>query len=216
MNMESFIAELIIKHFVQYKEDFLNSCKNAKIRFEEREWDNDPATTALRLKLYDYYIENLSQEVKRHIGLPSLSYWKEIKIAFKNSLNKFEFPEHARSFFNSLTRMFYYLEYYERDIYFELEEDTKRIVGLKNFSINKNLKDSAHFFSKINWNVKHQNLYYDTEYLIQALAGNKNSDFKINLEFYPELFYRNKKAYLLGFLYRKHSNTKQTRSEKSV
>lgn len=191
------LAERILDFYTLYKSDFNNSCMIAKTRFEKKTWTLDPATTSFRIKLYNDYLEGLNKEIIKTLPQVDVDSWLGIKQAYENLLHSFAYPEHARTFFNSIARFYFYNTYNGRDIYFELIEDENRMVSTKKFTINHSTKHTSSFFSLLAWNVTHQNLIYDTTALQHMAIGTQHKS-EVVFEFYEELFYRNKKAYLLG------------------
>lgn len=194
--MTASLALLILQKYDAYRANFMESCEQAKLRFEERKWDNDPATTASRLQLYDDYIDALSLAIAEHYPVMDSAYWKLIKTEYVMLLINYPFPEHARTFFNSIARYYFQNQWDLRDVYFDLNEDNQRFIDTRIATVSNDIKQTSTIFYQLDWEVSYLNIVEDTLLLQQEILGTSNV--ARNIEFYPELFYRNKKAYLLG------------------
>ena len=95
--------------FERYNAEFRAITRRAPVHFEERDWHSSQRDAVERIELYERYVERTVASLRLHLGSDATdrSLWVAIKQQFAHLIDAMPDAEFRKTFFNSLTRMFF-------------------------------------------------------------------------------------------------------------
>jgi len=187
-------AALLRAHVEKFYAEFNEITSHVKQRFLQREWHGQREAVRKRISLHERAFENAVRElsVSRRLGK---GWWKQTGVEFE----KLTGPDTlAKTFFDAVGRMLF-----QGDLAFTLfnpttpEKDIEPdLISISYQAIRQTCFASV--LQKIDFEISDQNLIATSSKLLEKM-NSLIPDPSTLLFFYPNLFYRNKHAYLLGY-----------------
>jgi isocitrate dehydrogenase kinase/phosphatase len=113
-------ARLIRDAFARYNAEFSRITQRARTRFEQRDWAGKKADAVERIELYDRIVGESSEVLKAELGaaLDQRETWAAIKLAYAAQIEHLLDCELNKTFYNTLTRRFFKTAGVDPDIEF--------------------------------------------------------------------------------------------------
>ena len=208
-------AGFLQEWFDSYRNEFLAITRQAKSRFERREWKEVLDDAADRIGLYHQYLNIIEPWMKAVLGerVHDYSLWDRIKGEYgKAYVNQYD-ADLALVFFYSVMRRLYVetgdsVEYSDdeirRSVKAQVEQDPNRPVRIYPADSSRDVTSELirRIVDDFDFRVPFMNLRGDTDLAAEMLRpelerslGSRGID---RIEFLKSPFFRNKAAYLLG------------------
>lgn len=114
------IARTLIAGFDNHYRIFRDSSRQAKQRFETRDWAGEQAAIRDRVKYYDERVLETVSTLREEFSAETLAdeTWQQVKLEFINRLINHKQPELAETFFNSVCCHILHRTYFHNDYIF--------------------------------------------------------------------------------------------------
>jgi isocitrate dehydrogenase kinase/phosphatase len=204
------VSAIILDHFETYASDFLKITLRAKEQFENRNWQGGRRDAVERLDLYDDIVSRTAHQLNHILDdkKRDKTIWKSAKQNYAKLIAGHKDEDLAETFFNSITRKILMTVGLDREIeFFYLHPKAKKVNCDEPFyKTFYNKGDTAGLVKEIltdcKFNVKFENIDRDSDRIAREIdlylwpqVGNHQS---YPVEIIEPLFYRNKRAYLVG------------------
>ncbi|MEO8159820.1 MAG: bifunctional isocitrate dehydrogenase kinase/phosphatase [Arenimonas sp.] len=200
--------------FADYHARFAQITRRARGHFEQRDWPAARADAVARIALYDRCVQEISQALEGHLGARAQErgLWSGIRDRYAALVAPLLDQELYKTFFNTLTRRFFRTQGVAADIEFvALEiEPTDRItipVARHSYAVSSELAAS---FARVLGDFPFAPGYADLAGDASALAAawrertdNADADPVLALELLQTVFYRERRAYLVGRIFQR-------------
>jgi isocitrate dehydrogenase kinase/phosphatase len=204
------IATLIIRVFDSYLSEFLVITRQAKTRFEQRDWRGGRRDAAERLSLYEKVLSQMSVQLEGILGrsVNDRSLWISIKPVYTALIAGRSNEDLAETFFNSVTRKVLQTVGIDREVeFFYLKTRPRPKIHpppiLKLYRKEKTTKDLIRRIIEDHaFNALYENLERDLDFVANEVDLFLWPIVKENKQYGMEIlipcFYRNKVAYIVG------------------
>jgi isocitrate dehydrogenase kinase/phosphatase len=206
------IAQALIQGFNKHYSLFRLTCQDAKIRFEEGDWQGVHKAVKERIRFYDDRVDECVERLHNEFDAGNIeqSNWQQIKLLYIGLLLNHKQPELAETFFNSVTTKILHRTYFQNDFMFirptvsteNIEADqapTYRSYYAKEDGLRGSIRAIVKDFD---WQRPFADLERDVDYVYQAirkfLHGMPNREVNFQIQVLGSAFYRNKAAYIIG------------------
>lgn len=210
-------AALIVDAFLDYNERFADITRRAKRHFERRDWPQAQADTGLRIDLYDVCVaETLARlELLLDDRVRSRTLWSSIRDDYAKAVEPLIDRELTKTFFNTLSRRFFRTRGVDEGSEFIAldREPTTGIaatVALTHYAIDGDLASTC---DRLLADHPFASGYVDRARCARAIAREiaeqaLESGMALRaIELLPTLFYRERRAYLVGRLVDEEGST---------
>ena len=207
-------AAAIAEAFDRYKQEFNRISRQAKVRFEKRDWQAAHQDALERLDLRDRAVAEVVTSVREQLGevVSDRKVWAEMKIAFTRLIARRSYWQLAETFFNSATRRIFATVGVDPNIEFVATEWTAR-PAMPPRPISRTyrprgstvaLLDSilADFPFAVPWRDRSDDLRLAAQKIDDYIAGSTSARPIDAIEMAWPVFFRNKGAYLVGRMLR--------------
>lgn len=202
-------AALLVDAFADYNARFADITRRAARHFARRDWLAGRRDAVVRMELYDQCVGETFSRLEARLGERIFAHalWVEIRRAYAERIADLLDSELYKTFFNTLTRRFFHTRGVDPEIEFiALDiEPTDRIthpVARHSYVVSPALAPTlARVLYDCPLHASWADLPGDAERLAAALAA-RFADWGtqplVALEFLETLFYRERRAYLVG------------------
>jgi isocitrate dehydrogenase kinase/phosphatase len=205
-------ALAIREAYQAYQREFQRITRQARQRFEERDWRGGQSDAAERLALYRRFLEEVVARLERLLGaqLKDVATWRTMKAVYSEAVAHLPGVELAQTFFNSVTRRVFTTVGVDQEIEF-VDLDMRRDRYGPGSTIHRHYVRSAgtrelvlealapHVFA-----APYSDLESDAQRVADevdaAWASAGNQDPIESLDLIEAVFYRGSGAYLVGRL----------------
>ncbi|MEW6283929.1 MAG: bifunctional isocitrate dehydrogenase kinase/phosphatase, partial [Candidatus Eremiobacterota bacterium] len=199
----------ILEDFDKFLDRFREITARARYRFAHQEWRESQLDGAERLDLYKTAIQGLVDRLRQELGERSSdkSLWAELKQHFRQGLAGSSDPELRETFFNSAVRRFFPDTEVDPQVMFVASEEPELPQAPVGLRVYRSMPDRELFRNILNqarFGLPYRHQEYDCflaadqlEAQLRLLRGRQPWHVA---EMFPEPFYRNKGAYLVGRL----------------
>jgi len=206
------IALAMIQGFNKHYSLFRQTCRDAKVRFEEGDWLGVHRAVRERIRFYDDRVDECVERLRTEFdtGKVDEGTWQQVKLLYIGLLLNHKQPELAETFFNSVTTKILHRSYFNNDfIFVRPAVSTEYIEGDGEptyrcyYSHPEGLRGVARqIFLDFKWNREFANLDRDVESLYRMAASFLNGmparEVNFQIQTLSSAFYRNKAAYVIG------------------
>jgi isocitrate dehydrogenase kinase/phosphatase len=206
------IALAMIQGFNKHYSLFRQTCRDAKVRFEEGDWLGVHRAVRERIRFYDDRVDECVERLRTEFdtGKVDEGTWQQVKLLYIGLLLNHKQPELAETFFNSVTTKILHRSYFNNDfIFVRPAVSTEYIEGDGEptyrcyYSHPKGLRGVARqIFLDFKWNREFADLDRDVEALYRTVASFLNGmparEVNFQIQILSSAFYRNKAAYVIG------------------
>ena len=206
------IALAMIQGFNKHYTLFRQTCREAKTRFEQGDWQGVHRAVRERIRFYDDRVDECVERLQSEFDAQQLddATWQQVKLLYIGLLLNHRQPELAETFFNSVTIKILHRTYFHNDFIFvrptisteNLEADGEATYrsyyadaqGLRG-AIRQIVGDFGwqRPFADLERDVN--NVYHATRRYLQQMPAR---DFNFQIQVLGSAFYRNKAAYIIG------------------
>ncbi len=206
------IALAMIQGFNKHYTLFRQTCREAKTRFEQGDWQGVHRAVRERIRFYDDRVDECVERLQSEFDAQQLddATWQQVKLLYIGLLLNHRQPELAETFFNSVTTKILHRTYFHNDFIFvrptisteNLEADGEATYrsyyadaqGLRG-AIRQIVGDFGwqRPFADLERDVN--NVYHATRRYLQQMPAR---DFNFQIQVLGSAFYRNKAAYIIG------------------
>jgi isocitrate dehydrogenase kinase/phosphatase len=201
-------ASAIRAAFVNFHNEFKAITRQAKLRFEERDWAGAQKNATERLDLYKRIVEEIVANSRALLGAHTQNkyIWMKIKKRYSDLIENLNDFELAETFFNSVTRKIFAIAGVDPDIEY-VDSDFEKVSPAtdtciyRSYTINENLTETIKkILLDYQFNVPYQNINFDTELVCQQieLELKDTANSLDSIEVVNSIFFRNKGAYIIG------------------
>ncbi|MFN8653922.1 MAG: bifunctional isocitrate dehydrogenase kinase/phosphatase [Gemmatimonadales bacterium] len=202
------LAHAILDVFEAHQAQFRLVTRRAEGRFLQRDWRGGQQDAAERLTLYRRFIGWSVQDTRRRLGpsVDDLELWREAKEAYLRAARGRNEAELALTFFNSVVRQVVRALGPEAGVYFDDADFQVLPPGSAALAVRRYVWDKSleallrEVLGDLPFAGQYAGRERDALKLAAALAealGLASAEMRY-LEVLPQLFYRNKGAYLIG------------------
>lgn len=206
------IAKTLIAGFDNHYRIFRDTSRQAKQRFEGRDWSGELAAIRDRVKFYDERVEETVAILRHEHSAETLAdeTWQQVKLEFINRLINHKQPELAETFFNSVCCRILHRTYFHNDYIFTRPAISTEFISsypptyVSYYPQEHGLKKAlTQILQHPGWKTPFENISRDIHNITQAIrrhCGGKWPAPEVNfqLQVLHAPFYRNKTAYLIG------------------
>ena len=208
------IAQAIVEGFNRHYRLFSATCREAKGRFEQRDWHGQQKAQRDRIAFYDKRVDEAAERLQTEFGAANLSIdtWQHVKLHYIGLLTNHLQPECAETFFNSVTTKILHRSYYRNDFifvrpalsteYIENEEPAAKPTYRVYYPTRETLHETCmRVVTNFQLDGEFEDLRRDIDQVLEALLlGLKDTRFRANfqVQVLASPFYRNKGAYIVG------------------
>lgn len=206
------IAKTLIAGFDNHYRIFRDTSRQAKLRFEWRDWSGELAAVRDRVKYYDERVEETVSILRRDHSAETLTdeTWQQVKLEFINRLINHKQPELAETFFNSVCCRILHRTYFHNDYIFTRPAISTEFISsypptyVSYYPQEKGLKVALEqILRHPGWEVPFKDIARDLRNMLYAIrrhCGGKWPVPEVNfqLQVLHAPFYRNKTAYIIG------------------
>ncbi len=206
------IALAMIQGFNKHYSLFRETCRDAKVRFEEGDWLGVHRAVRERIRFYDDRVDECVDRLRSEFDASRIDEgtWQQVKLLFIGLLLNHKQPELAETFFNSVTTKILHRSYFNNDfIFVRPAVSTEYIEGDGGptyrcyYSHPRGLRGVVRtIFEDFEWNREFADLDRDVESIYQTVArflnGMPAREVNFQIQILSSAFYRNKAAYVIG------------------
>jgi len=206
------IALAMIQGFNKHYSLFRQTCREAKIRFENADWLGVHKAVKERIRFYDDRVDECVERLRNEFDAQSLddATWQQVKLLYIGLLLNHKQPELAETFFNSVTTKILHRTYFHNDFIFvrptisteniEADNDpTYRSYYAKDDGLRGAIRAILIDFR---WNRPFADLERDVEAAYRAISRHMGEmprrEVNFQIQVLGSAFYRNKAAYIIG------------------
>jgi isocitrate dehydrogenase kinase/phosphatase len=203
-------ARSILDVFDAHQAQFRLVTRRAEARFLQRDWRGGQLDAAERLTLYRQFIQWCVQELRRQLGeqVEDLDLWRALKEGYARDARTRLDAELALTFFNSVVRQIVRAVGPEAGIYFadadfQVLPPIGASLGVRSYQWDRSLESlfgdllgDLHFAAQ--YSERERDAHLLAAALSLELAKHSETARLKTVEVIPELFYRNKGAYVVG------------------
>ena len=200
----------IVDAFRAYNDDFGAITRQAKQRFETRNWIAGQADAAERIDLYDKSVNRAVHVLKRDLGDCSFdkALWHQIRDAYAREITEFADSEFYKTFFSSITRRIFTTIGVDENVEFvalDVEHDAAR-AGWANLRTYSNRGELGFLIDELLSDYAFAVPYRDIDTTIQFVSAEieayvlacHDSSKVLKVEALEAIFYRSTRAYIVG------------------
>lgn len=201
-------ASAIKEAFINFHNQFREITRQAKLKFEQRDWVGAQKNATERLDLYKRIIEEIVANTHSLLDAHTQNkyIWMKIKKRYSDLIENLNDFELAETFFNSVTRKIFAtagvdidIEYVDSDFERRFTESDTCIY--RRYTIKESLVETIReILRDYQFNTDYQNINFDAELVAEqiklVLQDQANSIDAIEL--IEPIFFRNKGAYIIG------------------
>src|SRR6478735_2229369 len=202
--------------FADYHARFAQITRRARTHFENRDWAGAREDAVARIALYDKCVQEISQALQGHLGARAQdrALWSGIRDRYAALVAPLLDQELYKTFFNTLTRRFFKTRGVAADVEFvALDiEPTDRItipVARHSYAVSGPLADTfERVLADFPFAPGYADARGDAEKLAQAWlerAEHADSTPALALELLQTVFYRERRAYLVGRIFQRET-----------
>jgi isocitrate dehydrogenase kinase/phosphatase len=205
------IARVVLEGFDKHYTLFRQSSREAKLRFEDADWQAVREAHAARIAFYDERVIEAVERLHREFDMAALpdAAWQEIKLQYVGLLTHHQQPELAETFFNTVSCRILQRTYFHNDFifvrpavsteYMESDPPSYRSYyplqhGLRNVLMQ--------IFRDLDLAVPFSDLLRDLRYVLRAVREALPRPLRLEpnhqIQVLSSLFFRNKRTYLIG------------------
>ncbi|MGE5384634.1 MAG: bifunctional isocitrate dehydrogenase kinase/phosphatase, partial [Betaproteobacteria bacterium] len=206
------IARGMVQGFNKHYTLFRETCRQAKRRFEEEDWQGVQNAVKERIHFYDNRVNECVEKLNARFPVRKIDQatWQQAKLLYIGLLLQHKQPELAETFFNSATTKILHRAYYHNDFIFvrpaistEYIPTEEATPTYKCYYATRGLKrDLRRVFLDFGWNREFSNLARDVNFVLHAveqhLQGIPPREVNFQIQVLSSPFYRNKAAYVIG------------------
>ncbi len=200
--------------FADYHARFAQITRRARTHFEQRDWPAARADAVARIALYDRCVQEISQALEGHLGerAQERALWTAIRDRYATLVASLLDQELYKTFFNTLTRRFFRTQGVAADVEFvALDiEPTDRItipVARHSYAVSADLAATfERVLADFPFAPGYADAHADADALARAWAeraADAESDPPLALELLQTVFYRERRAYLVGRIFQR-------------
>jgi len=197
-------AATILEGFQTFTEKFKEITRRAKNRFETRNTFGFYNDATERLDLYSKSVQALVKLLSELLGndAQEKEVWVGIKKNYSELITKRGDLEIAETFFNSVTRKIFITTGVDPNIEFVASDFDFLPISQKPiycvFTVNDDLASTIkEILGSYNFNIYYEDILLDVKLMVERI--NQEINTKIDrIEVLKSVFYRNKKAYIIG------------------
>lgn len=205
------IARVVLEGFDKHYTLFRQSSREAKLRFEDADWQAVREAHAARIAFYDERVIEAVERLHREFDMAALpdAAWQEIKLQYVGLLTHHQQPELAETFFNTVSCRILQRTYFHNDFifvrpavsteYMESDPPSYRSYyplqhGLRNVLMQ--------VFHDLDLAVPFSDLMRDLRCVLRAVREALPRPLRLEpnhqIQVLSSLFFRNKRTYLIG------------------
>lgn len=206
------IALALIQGFNKHYTLFRQTCREAKTRFENGDWQGVHRAVSARIRFYDDRVDECVERLRDDFDAQHLddSTWQQVKLLYIGLLLNHKQPELAETFFNSVTTKILHRTYFQNDFIFvrptisteNLEADEAPTYRSYYADLHGLHGAIRHVVRDFKWQRPFADLERDVSYVYHAIRrhmkGMPNREFNFQIQVLGSAFYRNKAAYIIG------------------
>ena len=206
------IALAMIQGFNKHYSLFRQTCRDAKVRFEEGDWLGVHRAVRERIRFYDDRVDECVERLHTEFDASNVdeATWQQVKLLYIGLLLNHKQPELAETFFNSVTTKILHRSYFNNDFIFVRPAiSTEYIEGDGEptyrcyYSHPRGLRGVVkQIFVDFNWNREFADLDRDVDAVYRGVAhflnGMPGREVNFQIQVLSSAFYRNKAAYIIG------------------
>ncbi len=188
-------AAIIQDSFRQFYGTFDELTIRAKTRFQKRQWKEQREAVRKRILLHDEAIEETAHRLSK-FQLLGKGWWKSVAIAYDTATDHNPL---SQTFLDAVGRILF-----KGDVTFTLFDSSKIEITILEKYLERVIVYRpfqgwvADLLKKIDFEIAEENVQKPSE-KIADLLSEIVAQSEATLFFYPDLFYRNKHAYLMGY-----------------
>ncbi|HJW27397.1 MAG TPA: bifunctional isocitrate dehydrogenase kinase/phosphatase [Rhodocyclaceae bacterium] len=206
------IALAMIQGFNKHYTLFRETCRQAKVRFEQGDWLGVHRAVKERIPFYDSRVDECVERLRTEFDATNIddTTWQQVKLLYIGLLINHKQPELAETFFNSVTTKILHRTYFNNDFIFVRPAISTEYIEAETiptyrcyYAHNRGLRGTVkQIFQDFDWNREFADLDRDVEYIYQAvgtfLKGMPAREVNFQIQILSSAFYRNKAAYVIG------------------
>lgn len=212
------IARAMLDGFNRHYSLFRQTSAQAKIRFEQADWQGQQSAQAQRIEFYDRRVAEAVERLRTEFRADELSgsTWQQAKLQYIGLLTDHHQPELAETFFNSVTSRLLHRSYFRNDFifvrpaisteYIENEEPASLPTYRAYYPTRDTLHDTlVRIIDNFQLRREFEDLNRDVACVLRAMQAKLKlplaewalrANFQIQV--LSSLFFRNKGAYVVG------------------
>lgn len=206
------IALAMIQGFNKHYTLFRQTCREAKTRFEQGDWQGVHRAVRERIRFYDDRVDECVERLQSEFDAQQLddATWQQVKLLYIGLLLNHKQPELAETFFNSVTTKILHRTYFHNDFIFvrptisteNLEAETQATYR-SYYADAQGLRGAIRqIVNDFGWQRPFADLERDVNLVYHAtrrfLKQMPSRDFNFQIQVLGSAFYRNKAAYMIG------------------
>ena len=206
------IALAMIQGFNKHYTLFRQTSREAKGRFEQRDWQGVHKAVKERIRFYDDRVDECVERLRNEFNAGTIddATWQQVKLLYIGLLLNHKQPELAETFFNSVTTKILHRNYFHNDFIFVRPSiSTENIEGEETqtyrsyYAKEDGLRGAIRqIVGDFDWHRPFTDLERDIEHVYQAvhrfLNGMPRREVNFQIQVLASAFYRNKAAYIIG------------------
>lgn len=206
------IALALVQGFNKHYTLFRETCRQAKVRFEDGDWAGVHTAVRERIRFYDDRVDECLARLRTEFDAGHIddNTWQQVKLLYIGLLLNHKQPELAETFFNSVTTKILHRTYFHNDFMFVrpavsteyIESDgepTYRCYYAHDEGLRGTIKQ---VFQDFAWKRAFADLDRDVNAIHDAigrfLKGMPPREVNFQIQVLSSAFYRNKAAYVIG------------------
>ncbi|MCX8146381.1 MAG: bifunctional isocitrate dehydrogenase kinase/phosphatase [Azovibrio sp.] len=206
------IALALIQGFNKHYSAFRQTCRAAKARFEQGDWQAVHRAVSERIRFYDERVSETVEQLKLEFDAAHIddATWQQVKLLYIGLLLNHKQPELAETFFNSVTTKIFDRTYYHNDFIFVRPAiSTEYIEGEESpcyrsyYAHRDGLKGAIRaIVLDFGWQRAFADLDRDIDAVYRAIIEHLGTlparEVNFQIQVLSSAFYRNKGAYIIG------------------
>ena len=206
------IALALIQGFNKHYSAFRQTSREARLRFENGDWQAVHQAVSERIRFYDERVNETVERLKLEFDAANIDdgTWQQVKLLYIGLLLNHKQPELAETFFNSVTTKIFDRTYYHNDFIFVRPAiSTEYIEGEETpcyrsyYAHQDGLKGAIReIVLDFGWQRAFADLDRDVDAVYQAVARHLQEvpqrEVNFQIQVLSSAFYRNKGAYIIG------------------
>ncbi len=206
------IALAMIQGFNKHYTLFRETCREAKVRFENGDWLGVHRAVRERIRFYDDRVDECVERLRTEFDAAHVdeNTWQQVKLLYIGLLLNHKQPELAETFFNSVTTKILHRNYFHNDFIFVRPAiSTEYIEGDGEptyrcyYAHREGLRGTVRqIFLDFAWQRDFADLDRDVDCIYRSiggfLGGMPQREVNFQIQVLSSAFYRNKAAYVIG------------------
>ncbi len=206
------IALALIQGFNKHYRLFRQTCREAKTRFEQGDWQGVHRAVKERIRFYDDRVDECVERLRLEFDVQNIddATWQQVKLLYIGLLLNHKQPELAETFFNSVTTKILHRTYFHNDFIFVRPTiSTENLEGDEEATYRSYYADAAglrgairQILGDFNWQRPFADLERDVNNVYHAIRRYFRTmptrEFNFQIQVLGSAFYRNKAAYIIG------------------